>query len=403
MARNEDNSFVVTHNQTVYYPTGKPVERPVAPSTYTVVRYRKRPDVKVNAPDPSGFRAPSAYYTQVRTRTPVVGILEYRYPDPRGWWWKTDCNAVGWNTLPSNFDALPPSLENELKVRCLRKVRDSSVNLAMTLAFMGPTLNMLWQRLISIADVLDAVKARDWKKVYRLLRVPGYKPGKRAADYTLEVQFGWRQLIADVIGICEALEKGLLDEHMYVYGKAGAKSARPFYHVREKFYTTYTVGDVVHSGTREEFHSMTMVFKVRNPAMQLLSQIGLTNPFVLAWDVIPWSFVVNWVIPIGDWLESIDSTVGLDYLGGTYSYGVRLQDGTVVVNPSRIRDRIGTGLGEGSFAFFNYNRKVISQFVEPFYLKNPFRGGIVRAITATALVAQKASSMRNDFSDTPLF
>lgn len=402
MARNEDNSVVVNHSQYAYSPSGSWPERLVTTSDHVVARYRHRPDVKVNPPDPSGFRAPSAYYTRVRTRTPWSGSLRY---ENLAWdsGWRTDCNAIGWSVLPPDFDALPPSLENELKVRCLRKVRDSSVNLAMTLAFMGPTLNMIWQRLISIADVLDAVKARNWKRVYRLLRVPGYKPGKRAADYTLEVQFGWRQLIADVVGLCETLERGLRDEHMFVYGKAGAKSTDSFYHVTPGFYTTYTIGDVVHSGTVEEFHSMTMVFKVRNPVMQLLSQIGLTNPAVLAWDVIPWSFVVNWVIPIGDWLESIDASVGLDYVGGTYSRGVRLQDGKATVTPAWDRNYEGSGFSEGSFAFFNYDRKVISQFVDPFYLKNPFRGGIVRAITATALVAQKASGMKNDFSETPLF
>lgn len=393
MARNEDNSFVVTHRQVAHHSVA-PTERPSLPRDYTVARFRKRPDVQVNPPDPSGFRAPSAYYTHVRTRSPIVGMLEYRQPNPLGMWWDTDCHAVGWNILPSNFDALPPSLESELKVRCLREVKDSSVNLAMTLAFMGPTLNMLWQRLISIANVLDAVKARDWKKVYRLLRVPGYKPGKRAADYTLEVQFGWRQLIADVVGLCETLEKGLRNEHMLVYGKAGAKSVKPFLHTHKGFYTNYKIGDVTHRGMVEEFHSMTMVFKVRNPVMQLLSQIGLTNPAVLAWDVIPWSFVVNWVIPVGDWLESLDATVGLDYVGGTYSRGVRLQGGEITVMPTWDRKYKGSGSGEGSFAFFNYNRKVISQFVDPFYLKNPFRGGITRAITATALVAQKASSMQ---------
>lgn len=401
MARNEDNSFVVNHGQWWGAPTVP--EYRVTDADYTIARYRNRPDVKVNPPDPSGFRAPSAYYTRVRTRTAVVGELVYTHKTPANGGWRTDALPVGWNVLPPNFDALPPSLENELKVKCLRKVRDSSVNLAMTLAFMGPTLNMIWQRLISIADVLDAVRAHDWKKVYRLLRVRGYKPGKRAADYTLEVQFGWRQLIADVVGLCETLEKGLRDEHMFVYGKAGAKSATSFFHLSPGYYTNFKIGDVSHTGTKEEFHSMTMVFKVRNPVMQLLSQIGLTNPAVLAYDRIPWSFVLNWVIPIGDWLESIDASVGLEYLGGTYSRGVRLQDGSCVVTPSYDRNYNGLGYAEGSFAFFNYDRKVISQFVDPFYLKNPFRGGIVRAITATALVAQKASSMRNDFNDTPLF
>lgn len=393
MARNEDFSFVVNHGQWRVPAVGP--ETRIVNKDYTIARSRNRPDVKVNKPDPSGFRAPSGYYTHARTRTPVVGELVYKHVNPREAGWRTDALPVGWAQMPANFDALPPSLENELKVKCLRKVRDSSVNLAMTLAFMGPTLQMIQQRLMAIAQVLDAVKARDWKRVYRLLKAPGYKPGKRAADYTLEVQFGWRQLIADVVGLCEALEKGLRDEHMFVYGKAGAKSAKPFFHQVNGFYTTYFIGDIYHFGTKEEFHSMTMIFKVRNPAMQLLSQLGLTNPAVLAWDVIPWSFVVNWVIPIGDWLESIDASVGLEYRGGTYSRGVRLQDGSITVTPTYARNYTGEGQAEGSFAFFNFERRVISQFVDPFYLKNPFRGGIVRAITATALVAQKASGMRS--------
>lgn len=400
MARNEENDFIVVHSQTQSYPNGSSSTQS---RDVRGTRYLRRPDIVRTVPDASGFRSPTEYYARKVYQTPVVGTITYTATGSYKWKHITDTHPCTLAGCGFPLPGVPNSLENELKVKCLRKVRESHVNLAMTLAFAGQTLNMLWTRLLNVAEVLDAVRDRDWKKVYRLLRVPGYKPGKRGADYTLEVQFGWRQLIADIVGIAQHLESGLRNEHMYVYGKAGAKSASPVYHVRKNIYTWGNVGDAVVNGTNEEFHSMVLIFKVQSPVRALLSQLGLTNPAVLAWDVIPWSFVVNWVIPIGDWLESLDATVGLSYVGGTYSRGNRCEGGTISVTPSNVAGMDGSGIGEGEFSYFFYERSVIDPYVSPFYVKNPFRGGIVRAITATALVAQKASGMRNDFSDTPLF
>lgn len=44
------------------------------------------------------------------------------------------------------------------------------------------------------------------------------------------------------------------------------------------------------------------------------SQIGLTNPALLAWDVLPFSFVVDWFLPLNGYLSSLDSMLGIKFL-----------------------------------------------------------------------------------------
>jgi hypothetical protein len=42
------------------------------------------------------------------------------------------------------------------------------------------------------------------------------------------------------------------------------------------------------------------------------TSLGLTNPALVAWELVPFSFVVDWALPIGDWLSSLDAMLGYD-------------------------------------------------------------------------------------------
>jgi hypothetical protein len=50
---------------------------------------------------------------------------------------------------------------------------------------------------------------------------------------------------------------------------------------------------------------------VTDPSLAFSSEIGLTNPAGLAWELLPYSFVVDWFIPIGGWLNGLTDTIGL--------------------------------------------------------------------------------------------
>jgi hypothetical protein len=55
-------------------------------------------------------------------------------------------------------------------------------------------------------------------------------------------------------------------------------------------------------------------YMIRDATLKQLSEIGITNPALLVWELIPYSFVFDWIIPVGDWLKSLDSLVGTSNL-----------------------------------------------------------------------------------------
>lgn len=44
------------------------------------------------------------------------------------------------------------------------------------------------------------------------------------------------------------------------------------------------------------------------------------NPLLTAWELVPYSFVVDWFIPIGDFIGQFGSSVGLKFISGTTAY-----------------------------------------------------------------------------------
>jgi hypothetical protein len=45
--------------------------------------------------------------------------------------------------------------------------------------------------------------------------------------------------------------------------------------------------------------------------------INIGNPLEWAWELIPFSFVVDWAFPIGDWLGALDAMTGVNSTIGT--------------------------------------------------------------------------------------
>jgi hypothetical protein len=47
-----------------------------------------------------------------------------------------------------------------------------------------------------------------------------------------------------------------------------------------------------------------------------LNQTGFTNPINLLWELLPFSFVADWFLPIGNYLEALTAWNGLEFLDG---------------------------------------------------------------------------------------
>lgn len=51
-------------------------------------------------------------------------------------------------------------------------------------------------------------------------------------------------------------------------------------------------------------------YLVKDATLKSLAQCGISNPLLLGWELIPYSFVVDWLFPVGEYLSALDALNG---------------------------------------------------------------------------------------------
>lgn len=127
------------------------------------------------------------------------------------------------------------------------------------------------------------------------------KKAKTAGSLWLEYWFGWKPLISDIHGALDVIQ-----------GVPKAAIRRTF---RESGSSSYQYRTT--SPGYAESRSWTVIVKytcnvdVTNADLFKANQLGLVNPATVAWEVVPFSFLVDWFLPVSRFLESQTDTLGL--------------------------------------------------------------------------------------------
>lgn len=135
---------------------------------------------------------------------------------------------------------------------------------------------------------------------------------KDAADTWLEWHFGWEPLLGDIHAACEILQS----EWRPAVVTASSGCVR-----------TVKTNPALYRWSQDQ----RIQWRVRlqadvrctNPMLWQANQLGLINPASIAWELVPFSFLVDWFIPIGAFLESYTDFAGLQIENAfTTYYGV---------------------------------------------------------------------------------
>lgn len=162
---------------------------------------------------------------------------------------------------------------------------------------------------------LIANNARRLAFLYRSLR-RGTNPfaGNRsinpqnASAIWLENVYGWQPLLSDV----HAAMSGEISDPPPIMHKKGARDS--FYKELELTSSVAFPGYLRKTGWIIDGYTHTTVraqIVVSDPSLAFAKTLGLTNPALLAWELLPYSFVVDWFLPIGPWLDAQQALVGL--------------------------------------------------------------------------------------------
>jgi hypothetical protein len=211
--------------------------------------------------------------------------------------------------------------------------------------------------------------------------------GKDISQQWLSLQYGWKPLLSDLYGLINKLHV------RETTGVIVFKASSGNYSVKK---STTNWGS--YQGTRSAGITRTTAdvkYMVRvKPNLKLASPaaLGLTNPLVPLWEIVPWSFVVDWFLPIGNYLEQLSADHGWNFYDGCKTTLVKASQ----VHSDRSTHFKNTGLWtyrgansyEGNGLSVEMNRTLLNAIPSPNLpqFKNPFSAA--HALNAIALLHQ---------------
>lgn len=207
---------------------------------------------------------------------------------------------------PENYKTLQRA-RDEAANKMLQKIAGIRVNALELYATRVETANTVAKRMMQLAQSALALKRGNWKQfkkhlgLSKTLKKPGAHKFEDIPGLWLEYSFGWVPLYSDIYTI---LNKTFEPPSLKV--KAVHKSDRTIdIHRRSNTY------DQVGIKTYKTRVTCTADVQVDVPALAAISQYGLNNPAAVAWELVPYSFVVDWFLPVGDYIEQMGATAGL--------------------------------------------------------------------------------------------
>lgn len=317
---------------------------------------------------------------------------DFRGPWPQGY---------GSRTYLSTPLSVVQSMNAECEARMLSRIKAEKVNWGVMAAELGQTISLIGSTARALAGTIVNLKrgrflhaaqalglpigsSRVRKAAGRYNRLYPKDPTKAAANGWLALHFGWEPLLSDVHGSCEAIANWQYERKapiqtstVKVKRASQAREAPP-----GDFITTYDTETVIKYVTS---------YRVSNADFQRFQSVGLTNPLSIAWEMMPWSFVVDWFLPIGRWLGNLDALVGVEFVDASWT---RVDDQRIsmVINSSTV-----SGSTRYTYKLQGYTKRVTIQrrsSIPPSVLtlprfKSPF--STTHAVTGLALLRQVAS------------
>lgn len=159
----------------------------------------------------------------------------------------------------------------------------------------------------ALARALMAMRHGNTAEAARHLGVQsGANISKSVAAFWLQMQYVIKPTLSDIHELNEAAIEVLKKTHPF-YVAATAESVSD-YEFDYEFRHCHAVGK---SSFRAQLNG-----SMANSGSYLLESAGLVNPIAIAWDLLPWSFVVDWFVPVGNTLEAMTAGYGLNDNGG---------------------------------------------------------------------------------------
>lgn len=191
-------------------------------------------------------------------------------------------------------------------------VRGHSFNLGVAMAEAPDAVKMIahnaqricssirWLRKGSPGEALRALGARS-DKLPRGIKshyAPNRLTTRDVSSMWLELQYGWKPLVTDVHEAAKAVEshtKSARRTRIVINAGRMTKEFTSLYNS-----ALASAGTVAHKHVR----SRRLIYEL-SEVLPVARSLGLQNPASVLWEAVPFSFIADWFIPIGAYLDNL--------------------------------------------------------------------------------------------------
>lgn len=285
-------------------------------------------------------------------------------------------------SFPGVSEGVRENMWNQTKTECLNRLLNEKAAIGAALGEAHQVINMFSDLVRDGARYLNAFKRGNLRAIMK--RNGGKKLPKSVSDAWLQYSYGWAPLAGDIAAaqanVHRELAKGLA-----ISAKRGTE---PY---TEGYVRRGLPGD--YDETVELSHSVICELGavLDSPAIAYLNTFGLINPLSIAWELVPWSFAVDWFIPVGKTLEAVTATVGLIFNGGRITEHRKYSLNRRYIGGRRTAWRVCENVGNYQEEGFGFSRTALTAFPHPAFYADLTPFSTKRALNAAALVTQLAS------------
>lgn len=269
-------------------------------------------------------------YSDVQTRlvglTPLEEIYWQRGSTTKPWYEVNRRVGFPWisDSAVTYVESHPSISTTAAKLRCLEAMGEAKWNLALFVAESNEVIDMIASTAKTLANTYKAVRKGKFKKAASLLGIN--TPVGQARNSWLAYRYGWMPLLGDVASAAEAAASVLYnkpeEQRVLCRGPKGETSTVTRLGAND---TQYTHGTGLTSSPRNVYKlertetKAWLRVRCKSRTLMRLEQFGLANPLALAWELVPFSFVADWFVGIGDYLNAQTALLGLEVLDGGVS------------------------------------------------------------------------------------
>nr|UJQ85588.1 MAG: hypothetical protein 1 [Leviviridae sp.] len=207
----------------------------------------------------------------------------------------------------SRVYALAPSLDNSHINGAFAKLQKADLDVAMMIAERKKTFSYIVALVLRAINAIESIARGSVGKAWRRRRLKSVDP-QELAKFWLELRYALRPLLIDIDNTMRYLKSGANYKQGSRYthrdGQNQSKAGTISYLVgATKITLDYSIEVTARAGILSEM--------TRDDSV---SRLGLTNWASIGWELIPYSFVVNWLIDVSALLYRLNPNVSFNPL-----------------------------------------------------------------------------------------